>query len=106
MLPCPSATIWTSTCLGFSTSFSRNTDPLPNAASASLLAPRTASARSSGSHTGRIPRPPPPGARLDQDRETDTLGLLEESLLALVLLARVAGYGRHVGPACELLRPH
>jgi hypothetical protein len=52
------------------------------------------------------PPPAAPGARLDQNRETDALGLLPEALLALVLLARVAGNGRHVGLARELLRPH
>src|ERR671920_1635165 len=50
--------------------------------------------------------PAAPGARLDQNRETDALSLLPEALLALVLLARIAGNGRHLGLTRELLRPH
>src|SRR5918998_2353100 len=51
------------------------------------------------------PPPAAPGARLDQNRETDALCLLPEALLALVLLAlvllaRVAGNGRHLGLSC------
>src|SRR5918993_2694381 len=52
------------------------------------------------------PAPATPGTRLDQNRETNALGLLLETLLVLILLARIAGDGRHVGLARELLRPH
>ena len=72
----------TSTWRGSSTSFSRNTDPSPNAASASRRAPLTASTKSLSLRDGPHPASPATGARLDQDGEADAACLLGEPVLA------------------------
>src|SRR5918993_1109954 len=94
-LPPLSPITCTSTCRGSSMSFSRNTDASPKAASASRLAPRTASAKSCGRVTTRIPRPPPPALAFTRTGKP---------LLGPVLPI-VAGDGRHAGLLRYLLRP-
>jgi hypothetical protein len=46
------------------------------------------------------------GARLDEYWVPNLLGLSLEALLALVFPARISWNGRHLGLACNLLRPH
>ena len=59
---CPwrSARICTSTCRGFSTSFSRYISSFPKQAAASALASAQAAGSSSGPSQRRMPLPPPP----------------------------------------------
>jgi len=63
-LPCSSATIWISTCRGFSTYRSMYMSPLPKAEAASAEAVVKAVVTASRPRTIFIPRPPPPAAAL------------------------------------------
>src|ERR671912_420519 len=96
-LPCSSPITCTSTWRGSSTSFSRNTDPSPNAPSPRppdrLYEIRLA-------RYGPHPASPATGARLDQDGEADAARLLGETVLPVI-----AGDRRHVGPSRQLLCP-
>ena len=63
-LPCSSAKIWISICLGSSMYFSTNTAPFPKLLVASLTARSIWASNSSGLCTIRIPFPPPPALAL------------------------------------------
>ena len=104
--PDASPRIWTSTCRGSVTNRSRNTVPSPNAEAASLRALLTASDRSAGPATSRMPRPPPPNAALTSSGKPTSAAAASRSVWSVtVTLGRVGTPASAMAVLAAILSP-
>ena len=91
-------------CRGSTTACSMNTVGSPNAPSASRMQVSTASRRSFGSSTRRMPRPPPPATALTNSGYGSALGRLDQLVDVVVDGSTEARVGTPASLAAAIAR--